>query len=90
MQYLSMICYNLIESCNARKPEKLVPNRSKTHCTAQILQLMNFIGVITGHWSFGKHAGILNIQFNDFNDFFRSCQDEEEDEMSEHLYCHYP
>lgn len=50
----------------------------------QSTQLRNLISVITGLWPFGRHAKGLNILSNDF---CRSCKDEEEEEILEHLLC---
>lgn len=45
------------------------------------------ISVITGHCPFGNHARRLGLPYNDF---CRSCRDEEEEETISHLLCDCP
>ncbi|KAL7725181.1 hypothetical protein ACLKA6_017337 [Drosophila palustris] len=42
---------------------------------------------LTGHWLVGTHALRLNAPYNDF---CRSCRDEEEEESTEHFFCFCP
>ncbi|KAL7723757.1 hypothetical protein ACLKA6_002574 [Drosophila palustris] len=42
---------------------------------------------MTGHWLIGTHAHRLNFPYNDF---CRSCRDEEEEESPEHFFCSCP
>ncbi|KAL7726508.1 hypothetical protein ACLKA6_001130 [Drosophila palustris] len=42
---------------------------------------------LTGHWLIGIHAQRLN---SPYNDFCRSCRDEEEEESPEHFFCFCP
>ena len=50
-------------------------------------RLRIFISVVTGHWIVGAHARRLGLPFNDF---CRSCNDEEEEETVEHFLCYCP
>ena len=47
--------------------------------------LSTLVAVLTGHCLIGEHAKRLGIAYNDF---CRSCRDEEEIESVEHLLCH--
>ncbi|KAM8702144.1 hypothetical protein ACLKA7_005588 [Drosophila subpalustris] len=42
---------------------------------------------MTGHWLIGTHAHRLNFPYNNF---CRSCRDEEEEESPEHFFCSCP
>ena len=50
-------------------------------------QLRILVATVTGHWVAGAHARRLGLPYNDF---CRSCLDEEEEETVEHLLCHCP
>lgn len=65
-------------------------DRCVAECTTEILklhrvELRNLFGIITVYWPFGIPAKRLNIPTNDF---CRSCKNEEEQETSEHIFCH--
>ncbi|KAL7725889.1 hypothetical protein ACLKA6_000656 [Drosophila palustris] len=55
-------------------------NLSRRNCSLVVRSL-------TGHWLIGTHAHRLN---SPYNDFCRSCRDEEEEESPEHFFCSCP
>ena len=92
-----LISHNLYNKATARwrsestcsESRKIWPNmdgqRSKQLLKLPRIHIRNLIGVITGHWVIGRHAQRLLLPYNDF---CRSCNDEEEEESTEHLLCH--
>ncbi|KAL7744030.1 hypothetical protein ACLKA6_001260 [Drosophila palustris] len=61
--------------------------RSKTLCNLSRTDCSRVIRSITGHWLVGVHALRLKAPYNDF---CRSCRDEEEEESPEHFFCFCP
>ncbi|KAL7725088.1 hypothetical protein ACLKA6_016161 [Drosophila palustris] len=61
--------------------------RSKTLCNLSRTDCSRVVRSITGHWLVGVHALRLKAPYNDF---CRSCRDEEEEESPEHFFCFCP
>ncbi|KAL7724842.1 hypothetical protein ACLKA6_012828 [Drosophila palustris] len=61
--------------------------RSKALCDLSRTECSHVVRSLTGHWLVGIHALRLKAPYNDF---CRSCRDEEEDECPEHFFCFCP
>ena len=61
--------------------------RSKALCSLSRTDCSRVVRSITGHWLVGIHALRLKAPYNDF---CRSCRDEEEEESPEHFFCFCP
>ncbi|KAL7725151.1 hypothetical protein ACLKA6_018676 [Drosophila palustris] len=61
--------------------------RSKTLCNLSRTDCSRVVRSITGHLLVGIHALRLKTPYNDFS---RSCRDEEEEESPEHFFCFFP
>ncbi|KAL7726548.1 hypothetical protein ACLKA6_010413 [Drosophila palustris] len=61
--------------------------RSNALCNLSRRDCSLVIRSLTGHWLIGIHAQRLN---SPYNDFCRSCRDEEEEESPEHFFCFCP
>ncbi|KAL7743850.1 hypothetical protein ACLKA6_000255 [Drosophila palustris] len=61
--------------------------RSNALCNLSRRDCSLVIRSLTGHWLIGIHAQRLN---SPYNDFCRSCRDEEEEESPEHIFCFCP
>ncbi|KAM8714842.1 hypothetical protein ACLKA7_001245 [Drosophila subpalustris] len=61
--------------------------RSNALCNLSRGDCSLVIRSLTGHWLIGIHAQRLN---SPYNDFCRSCGDEEEEESPEHFFCFCP
>ena len=71
---------------------RLLWPRMDSHKTSYILGLNRIylsalLSVLTGHSKFGNHARRIGIPYNDF---CRSCQNEEEEETITHFLCNCP
>ncbi|KAL7743614.1 hypothetical protein ACLKA6_019233 [Drosophila palustris] len=61
--------------------------RSNALCNLSRRDCSLVIRSLTGHWLIGIHAQRLN---SPYNDFCRSCRDEDEEESPEHFFCFCP
>ncbi|KAM8702681.1 hypothetical protein ACLKA7_000811 [Drosophila subpalustris] len=66
---------------------KIDKARTVTLCNLSRRNCSLVVRSLTGHWLIGTHAHRLN---SPYNDFCRSCRDEEEVESPEHFFCSCP
>ncbi|KAM8702395.1 hypothetical protein ACLKA7_007726 [Drosophila subpalustris] len=66
---------------------KIDKARAVALCNLSRRNCLLVVRSLTGHWLIGTHAHRLNAPYNDF---CRSCRDEEEEESPEHFFCSCP
>ncbi|XP_041449660.1 LOW QUALITY PROTEIN: uncharacterized protein LOC121404391, partial [Drosophila obscura] len=65
----------------------IIRKRTDELCKLSRSRCSSVIRSLTGHWLIGTHASRLGAPYNDF---CRSCRDEDEEETVEHLFCSCP
>ncbi|KAL7726068.1 hypothetical protein ACLKA6_008526 [Drosophila palustris] len=85
----STLCWQ--NSLVGRVPRQTWPHIDKARtdalCNLSRVECSFVIRSLTGHWLIGIHAQRMS---SPYNDFCRSCRDEEEEESLEHFFCSCP